>query len=242
MEYVTQGSKYEAETVSVVLSFADLLQPTDSILGIPTITITVLSGIDTNPGNLIYGGVSIIGGNTVEQRFRLGVPGVIYTVTYTVQTTLGDTPEKRFDLAILPNTDNAIPIFLPLWESTQLYPIEPPYEAATGALSITAGTLLIVIINYTYSYEAYKGASNFIAGTLTSILVPYSYSHEDYKAAATLSAGTLVVIVIPYSYSHEDYKSSLALISGTLVTIVISYSYTHEDYKAQVSFTGGTLV
>ena len=114
MLHVVEGSKYEAETVSIILSFAEDLPAGDSILGTPTITVSLLTGTDTNPSNMLYGVVSIHNGTDVEQRFRLGIPGNIYYILYQVVTTNGLRFEKDCYLAIIPVEGNAVPLWLPL--------------------------------------------------------------------------------------------------------------------------------
>src|SRR5574340_326544 len=94
MHTFTQASKYVPETVSIVLSFADLLEYGEQISGIPVVTVTTESGLDPNPSNLLYQGCSVSNGNTIEQRFRLGLSGGIDTLNFAVRTTLGSALEE----------------------------------------------------------------------------------------------------------------------------------------------------
>ena len=121
------------ETISILVSFTDLLPLGDSISGLPSVTITVASGVDPSPASLLYMAAIVRSGQTVEQRFRLGVPGVIYRVSFTVATIQGNRLSKECYLAILPDEGEAIPQWLPLWESTQLYPVEVPLESLQGS-------------------------------------------------------------------------------------------------------------
>ena len=237
---IVQASKYEVETISIIISFADVISAGDSITGIPVITPNVATGIDINPSNILYEGVSVIGGTAVEQRFRLGVPGTIYQLNYQVQTVAGDTFEKECYLAILPNDGTVIPEWLPLWESTQLYPIQPS-EWIQGTSQFLSGTLQVVVINYSYSYEAVQGTANFTSGTLIEVVVTYTYSYEALQGSSSFTTGTLVVVVIPYSYSSENIQGSSAFLSGTLTVVVIPYNYSSENIQGSASFTSGTL-
>lgn len=237
---IVQASKYESETISIIISFADVISAGDSITGVPVITPTVAIGVDTNPSNILYEGVSIIGGTAVEQRFRLGVPGTIYQLNYKINTVSGDYFEKECYLAIVPSDGTTIPEWLPLWESTQLYPIQDS-ESLQGNSILLTGTLQVIVINYPYSYEAIQGTSSFSSGILHVVTLPYSYSYEALQGSSSFISGTLVVVVIPYSYSSEDLKGNSAFLSGTLTVVVIPYSYSYEALQGSAIFTSGTL-
>lgn len=228
------------ETISILVSFTDLLPLGDSITGLPSITITVASGVDPSPAGLLYMASIVRSGQTVEQRFRLGIPGVIYQLNFTVSTIQGNRLSKECYLAILPDEGTAIPEWLPLWESTQLYPVEVPLESLTGSSALLSGTLVQIIINYGM-LESFQANSSFTSGTLHVVTLPYSYSYEAIQGSSSFTSGTLVVVVIPYSYSHEDLKGNAALLSGTLIVVVIPYSYSYEALQGSASFTAGTL-
>lgn len=236
MQHFVEGSKYQVETISIVQSFLDMMEAGDSITGTPTISVTVSSGIDPTPSLILYEGVTVTNGNTVEQRFRTGIPGVIYHITFTILTAYGYNLDKSCYLAILPEDGIAIPNFLPLWESTQLYPIYA-VEQYKAQLSLTGGGLIIIVIPYSF-LDSYQTSLSLLSGNLHNIVVPYSLS-EQYKASLLLSSGTLVEIVIPYALS-EQYKTSLALISGTLTVVVIPYSL-YDSYQTSLSLTSGSL-
>lgn len=242
MENFISGSKYVPETISIIVSFADLLSPGDTISGLPAITVSVASGTDTNPANLLYMAAIVRGGQTVEQRFRLGLPGVIYYINFTVGTTLGDRLSKECYLAILPDEGTVIPSWLPLWESTQLYPVEVPLESVQGSSLLLSGSLITVVINYAYGPEEVQGSASLYTGTLVVVVLTYDYSFEAIQGSSSFTSGTLVVVVIPYDYSHEDIKGNAAFLSGTLVVVVIPYSYSFEAIQGSASFTSGTLV
>lgn len=242
MENFISGSKYVPETVSIIVSFSDILPTGDTITGLPSITISVVSGVDPSPSTLLYMASIVRDGQTVEQRFRLGLPGVIYSINFTVLTTLGNRLAKECYLAILPNEGITIPEWLPLWESTQLYPVEHPTESLQGNAVALSGTLIQVIINYAYGPESLQASSAFASGTLIVVVIPYSYSFEAIQGNSSFTSGTLVVVVISYSYSHEDIKGNAAFLSGTLIVVVIPYSYSYESLQGSSVFTSGTLV
>lgn len=234
----TQWSKYQAETVSIVLSFADLISSGDAITGVPVVTITVASGLDGNPSNLLYQGVTVTNGNTIEQRFRLGVIGVIYTLTFTIQTVAGDTFEKECYLAILPDDDSAVPNWLPYWRSTGLYP-QQVVESMQGNITLTAGRLFQNVVSF---LDSLQGAISLLGGSLIGNGITYNIPHEDIQGNIALSSGTLVNNGIVYNIPHEDIRGDIAIISGTLVNTGINYNIPHEDLQGNITLVSGTLV
>lgn len=241
MWHFVEDSKYRAETISIVQSFADVMLPGDSISGTPTISITVSSGIDPTPSTILYEGVSVTNGNTVEQRFRLGIIGVIYCITFTIVTVMGETLEKECYLAILPQEGFAIPTFLPLYESTQLYPYQINPEYIQGSTILTGGYLKNLL--YAIPPEDIQGLTILTGGTLTLVVITYNIPHEDIQGATVLQGGLLTYQNnIPYAIPHEDIKGKTLLISGTLFGGSILYTCPHEDIQGHTILTGGTLV
>lgn len=234
-----QQSKYISDTISIVLSFADLLSPGDTISGVPVITVTVSSGVDSNPSNLLYEGVSVTQGSIVEQRFRLGVPGVIYHILYSVGTVAGDTLEKDTTLAILPEGTDVTPTWLPLWESTQLYPYQLT-DSLTSHITMTSGRLAVVV--YSIPAEYIQSKVVWLGGTLIGAGVTYNIPHEDLKGSLLWIGGTLVESGITYSNDYDSLKGALAWIGGELQNASITYNIPHEDLKGSITFTGGSLV
>lgn len=241
MENLVTASKYVPETVSLIVSFADLLLPGDTISGVPTISVSVSSGIDPSPSQLLCQGPSVTRGNTVEQRIRLGVAGVIYEILFSIRTVGGDVWEKSTLLAVLTGEGTPIPTYLPLTLTTQLYPLDI-VESYRGSIALTSGTLIRVVIPYTALPDSYKSAIAFGAGTLTGpIQLPYTAQPDAYKSSAAFISGTLVSIQKQYTASVDQYKASIAFISGALTVIVVPYSTPADQYKAAVAYTAGTL-
>lgn len=231
-----QASKYNVETISIVVSFSDVIPSGDTITGTPTITVTLFTGFDTNPSGILYQGTTTLN-NTVEQRFRLGIPGNIYQILYKVVTNHGAVFEKECTLAILPEEGVIFPEFFESWQSTQLYPYQF-MESLQTTLTFQGGRFSI---NYSYS-ESIKTSLSFTAGTLRPVALPYSYGHEDLKTSMLWTAGDLHTVALPYSYGHEDIKTGLAWITGTLVVVALPYSYRFEAIQTSTTFVSGTLV
>jgi len=239
MWHIVQDSKWQAETISIILSFSDVIQPGDSIVGTPTITITVLTGQDSNPSNLLYEGVTVYSGVSVEQRFRLGLPGNIYQILYKIVTVAGDTFEKDCYLAILPDEDSAVPNYLPLLESTNLYPYEAGPDSIKSAINWIAATLIGYKIpaEYIESFVNWQSATLITYGSIT-----YAVTGDYISSSPALLSGTLVIYgSISYSVSGDGISSNAAMLSGTLVGTGISYHNPYESIQSSVTFVGGTL-
>lgn len=232
-----QGSKYRTETISIVVSFADILPAGNAITGIPLVTVTVFSGVDPVPSNLLYGGVSIYNGITIEQRIRLGVDGCIYHITFSILTTGGDTLEKETYLAILPNEDNAIPGFFPIWLTSNLYPYTYQ-ENITNSIGNITGRIL-QMPQWTEPVQASIAP---LYGTLIGSSISYANPHEDVQNAISLLYGTLVGSFVLYDIPHEDIKHNIAPLYGTLVGTAVSYNNPHEDMQVSITPISGTLL
>lgn len=240
MENFITDSKYIPETISIVISFYDILSPGDTIVGLPLVTVTVASGIDPSPSALLYLSPSVTGGYVVEQRFRLGLPGVIYKAVFSVTTHAGDILEKETYLAILPEAGTALPLWLPLWETTTLYPVNYQGEGTSGSMVFSGGSFLPA----PYLLEEVSGTLLLSSGSLISIVISYVIPPEATQGTLTVTSGTLVVYVPPiisYNYSYEASQGSMALVSGTLVVVVINYAYSYEASQGTLTFTAGTL-
>lgn len=234
---IVQWSKYRAETVSIIVSFADLLAPGDTITGTPTITVTVFTGLDPTPSDLLYQGVSIPNSSTIEQRFRLGIPGVIYHILFSVDTTLGDSLDKECYLAILPEDANAVPTWLPLFLTSQLYPLEDSGEIANSIQPISGR-----ILNMPVWGDSMQVSIAALFGTLTGTAVSYINPHEDLTIDITPLFGTLSGTAVSYDNPHEDMKHQMAPLYGTLSGTAVSYDSPHEDMQSSITPISGTLV
>lgn len=239
MEYFVEESKYHSETISIVVSFSDVLSPGDSITGLPSITVTVFTGIDATPTDILYLGISIIAGTSIEQRIRLGVIGVIYHLLFTVTTVQGDTLQKECYVGILPEDGMAIPTWLPFWASTQLYPYQIS-DNLTGQITFTGGRIFNAF--YAMGPEYVKSSVLFVGGILSNASITYNNPHEDIKGQLVIIGGTLQNASITYSIPHEDIKTGFAIIGGTLQNASITYHIPHEDLKGTIQIMGGTLV
>lgn len=100
--------------------FGNLLYPGDSIT-VATVTVRVFSGVDPSPALLLDGAHQLVGA-TVFQTIKDGIPGVIYELDVTVNTTQGFTHVIEARLAIPPEDPGADENFVPFFLSSKPYP------------------------------------------------------------------------------------------------------------------------
>lgn len=237
MDVFVTRAKYLAETITLSADFTKILPPGITISGLPTVSVSVETGTDSNPGNLLSGLATVSSGTVAQQKVRQGLPGVVYDLVFSVTGTDGNSYELQTLLAIFPNEGNAVPTWLPILESTQLYPAQLSDSYTTSQISLTSGDLHEILITYSFE-DDYRSLLSFLSGDLHETVITYSFE-DDYKSSISITAGALTVVLITYTY-EEDYKTGFTIISGSLQVVVISYSY-EEDYKASLGFVSGTL-
>ena len=94
-------SKKVGETLGYPVDFSSSLGPTETIT-VAGVTASVYTGVDPNPGALIFG-VATVSGNIVNQGITGGVIGTVYELLYTVQTSLHQVIEISAFLAVEPD-------------------------------------------------------------------------------------------------------------------------------------------
>lgn len=235
--YTIEDSKFVSETISIVQDFSDMFVGVEVIVGTPTITITLLTGIDLTPNNLLYGGISTTN-STVEQRFRLGVPGCIYSIVYTVVTSFPHTYEKETFLAVLPMAGNATPQFTAILETSCFYPYEM-VESLKGTQLLLGGRLALVVYNY---YDQLKGTQLLLSGVLVLVITIYNILPDYLQGKQILLGGFLTTIGITYSYDYDSLKGQQILINGSLVpATVITYSNEYDSLKGYQLLISGSF-
>lgn len=234
--YNIEDSKFVVETISIVFDFSKELGPTDLITGIPVIGVTLLTGLDLNPSLMLYEGISIKDGKVVEQRFQKGIPGCIYSISFTVKTVGGFEYAQDTFLAVLPSAGTATPLFNPLYFTSNLYPYDY-IELIQNSISILSGNLL----ENPHWQENLQNTFLPLYGSLAGSITYYYIPHEDIQNSITPISGTLVGGQVIYTIPHEDIKVSIAFISGTLSGTQVSYSNPHEDMQVTLTPVSGTL-
>jgi hypothetical protein len=85
-------------------SFANRLQQGEVLAGTPTVSATVYSGTDPSPSAVLSGAAQVVDGNTVQQLFTGGLPGVIYMIVVGCGTSLGQYLKDWGYLVVLPSS------------------------------------------------------------------------------------------------------------------------------------------
>lgn len=238
MTLYTSDSKTVVETKSYKGDFRDVLVAGETITS-QTVTVTVFSGDDTNPSNLLFQGIDVHVG-WIEQRIRLGIPGNIYSINFIVGTSLGNTYDKVTRLAVLPEDGNAVPQFTVLYYTSRLYPYE--YEEFIDSNILPYYFHLLLNPRWTESIK-----SNILTRDSTlavGAIYYFLYPPEDIKSNIFPLTGTLASTSnVTYNNPHEDLKNNVAALSGTLDKVHIYYiNYPPENLKSSISPQGGTLV
>jgi len=234
----TSDSKTVVETKSYIGDFRDVLAVGETITS-QAVTVTVFSGDDPNPSNLLFQGIDVHVG-WIEQRIRLGIPGNIYSINFVVGTSLGNTYDKVTRLAVLPEDGNAVPQFTVLYYTSRLYPYE--YEESIDSNILPYYFHLLLNPRWVESIK-----SNILTRDSTldiGAIYYFLYPPEDIKSNIFPLTGTLASTSnVTYNNPHEDIKNNIAALSGTLDKVVIYYiNYPPENLKSSISPQGGTLV
>lgn len=231
----TEIAKYRAETISIVVSFEDVLPSGDTISGTPIVTVVVFSGTDNTPSSILYEGISV-SGLSIEQRVRLGVIGTIYLITFKVTSSSGAVFEKECYLAILPEDLGATPNFSDVYLTSTLYPLDTQ-DSYTSNFQSLSGLLL-----YQPSWqEAYQGGFVSISGALTLARITYNIPPESYQDSLVSISGTLTVGRIRYDNGYDAYQGSITNMSGTLTKGRVRYTNPYDAYQSSMLSIGGTL-
>jgi hypothetical protein len=215
------------------IDLAQYLQGGETITAVDP-SVTVFTGGDANPGDLLYLSPEI-DGTVVWQRIKSGIPGNIYTVTLSVTTSLGNVIEACAVQAVLPDGVPAEDLYVPLYLTSWVYPLEAEdfldsHGSIVGGFTlkvtedyldssalILSGSLFGSLESYSNPAEAVDSSVAFLSGTLEDILQEYSIPAEAVDSAAAIISGTLYGELITYSnYAPEGVDSSAIILSGSL--------------------------
>ena len=102
--YLSMKPKKLSETcfTSQPFDFISSLQPGETIAS-QSVTASVYSGLDPNPGALVSGAASVQSVTQVWQLITGGVVGVIYELLCTITTSLGQTLSISAYQAVIPD-------------------------------------------------------------------------------------------------------------------------------------------
>lgn len=235
MPSLVEQSKFREETISVIVSFSDMMDyPGEVISGTPLVSVVVFSGIDASPESILYEGTYVTQGYLVENRYRNGIPGVIYLVTVSATTSLGNSVEKDFYLAILPEDGTAVPEYLAEYKTSSLYPLYTE-ESITNGVSFFRG----FVSPYSNMDAIVNGVSFPSAQILGGAVVARSPLESIYNGVSFTNAsilGSLVVANAPM----ESITNGVAVTSISILGSLVVYTSPGEGIFNGVSFNSAS--
>ena len=131
--------KMVVDVVPAFFDFSADLAPSETITS-AVCTVSVHSGDDSHPEYLLYQTV-IITDSLCEQKIQKGLPGVVYDVLLTIITSVGRVVEQVTRIAILPDANPAVPVYIPLYLSTPPYPINQTEQYQSFSIDSIGGRL-----------------------------------------------------------------------------------------------------
>lgn len=237
MENFVTRSKYVSETISIIVDFADVLPAGQTIQGTPVINVALDTGDDPTPASILYLGVSVTNGTIVEQRFRLGVPGVIYEITWQVISTSNEVFEKTTYLAILPNIGSVAPNHQYLFLTSELYPLQAQ-DFFSISFSSQNGTFTI---GQTWETEEFQVSFFPQNGLLTPGQVFYTSTPDQFQVSFSVNNGTFTVGQLFYTSTPDQFQVSFAPLNGTFTEGQVFYTNPAETFAVSFQPTDGTF-
>lgn len=235
MEFFITRSKYVSETISLAIDFSDVLPAGGIISGVPTVTVSVFSGIDPTPADILYLGVSVVG-SVVSQRVRLGIPGVIYQLTFTVASSALFFVKETV-LAILPQDGSAIPTSLGLFLTSDLYPLQTN-EEFSASFSTADGSMWF---NPT-TQEMMQSSFSTMDGSFVLAQLFLSMPEEAMQSSFSAKDGVWIPAnSVTYTTQPESFSASFAPLTGTFIVGQVFYTTPAESFKTSFAPLNGTF-
>lgn len=228
-----QPTKLVPERITISFNFLDVMQWGDTIVDYGT-NVEVHSGEDPFASMLLFGRPGVAG-PILRQQINLGMPGVIYKLAGTVQTSMGDVWERDCLIGVLP--DNA-----PIPPPFGTYITSTPYPyVLTDGLNVSSGI--------TSGYELGALLDNLnvstvvISGILNTPLQTYVSPPESINVVSGIVSGSIATTQRVYIIPPESINVSTAIISGSLVMVLIVYSnWPPEPINVSSNVISGSLV
>lgn len=231
-------SKTINETISLIADFRDFLVGGEVRVG-QTVSVEVFTGDDPAPEAILYQGITITQGAVLEQRFKEGLPGVIYSILFTLTTDADNTYEWKTRLAVLPNTNTAVPVFDVVYLTSMLYPI-PAEEWLQTSVEMQSG---LFWFNPT-DVETLSTSINMQDGFFYPQLNPYTLPPSDFLSTAiAMQDGELYPQLVSYTLPPSDFvTTNIAMLDGTWAFVGIYYTLPPSDFVAtNITMLDGTL-
>lgn len=234
--YYVSDSKFVLEALSYYGDFQQSLQAGETIVT-PSVSISLLSGIDPNPNAMKYGSISIHNGTVLEQKVRQGIAGCIYEILFTVVTSLSNTLTQQTLLAVLPLAGGSIPIFIPFYLTTGPYSID-----LVELLTVTILPVESSLIRSPFTIEVISLTVLPVDSTLLGTVSYYTIIPEELSITILPIDSTLIGTQVIYTVPPEGMYVRVAPIDSTLIGTGVIYSNPHEDIKTAILPINGTLV
>ena len=233
--YVSASKKY-LETISYFGNFSDMLSSGETI-STYQVVISVFSGIDPTPSAMLYGGIAVHNGVSIEQKIRYGVVGNIYDILFQITSNLGNVYEKVTRLAILPDNIPASALHTTTWVTSWNYPLNDS-DSMQGDVRPTGGNFWL----QPYWQESMQGAISILSGNLSQSSITYNCPAESIQGNILITSGTLTQVIVTYNCPPESIQGGVAILSGNLFSGMVFYTTPIESIQGYISITGGTLM
>lgn len=236
-DYYISRSKTVNETISLIADFRDFIQSGETASAW-TVSIDVFTGIDNDPDNMFYQGLSIQGA-VLEQRFRLGLPGVIYSIKFTLTVNTGNVYDITTRLAVLPDIGGATPVYNIAYETTTLYPYILEDALRLPSPIVHDGRLFGVV----FPEDQLQTYPTLLDGVLTYQVYYYVQDNDALSTSVILHDGILIAsTILPYNDGPDGISIGVAVLNGTLIpTTLITYDIPYDAITPSLSIQNGTL-
>lgn len=234
-EHIILPSKRRVDVHRIEAPFDQLLQDGEVLVS-GECSVVVFSGVDADPEHMLVGEVQVQG-TSLYQQIRLGIPGVIYLLTFTATTSEGNLYEVTAKQAVLEDQIPAGPIYTYTYLTSTPYPLENvdgfastidsisalylsiPIDGINSTFTISSGSLRDILLNYECPPEGINSSDfDLVSGELHQILLTYEAPPEGIDSTGfDLVSGALYGARVAYTnWPGEGINSTFDIVSGTL--------------------------
>lgn len=233
-EHIILPSKRRVDVHRIEAPFDQLLQDGE-VLTSGECSVVVFSGVDADPEHMLVGEVQVQG-TSLYQQIQLGLPGVIYLLTFTATTSEGNLYEVTAKQAVLEDQIPAGPIYQNFFFTSTVYPLET-LEGLASSADVNDAYIIQITIEGVDSLVAIKSAE------LRDLVVGTTMPTDGIESLVGIGSATLVDIVKSATMPPDGIVSSASVGSATLVNRRIIYSnWPAEGIVGTISVKSGTLV
>lgn len=226
--------KKVVDVVPATFDFTADLLPAETI-STAVATVSVHTGTDPTPSAMLYQVVTITG-NVCEQKVQQGLPGVVYDVLMTIVTSTARTIEQVTRIAILPDAKPAVPVYIPLYFTSQPYPIDIT-DSFTAGISILGGHSLY----NPYTTEWIGAQISMLNGNLYAGLISYAIPADGMQAGISIQNGNMYEGLVSYDNPAEGILGTITMKDGNLYSGLVHYNIFAEGVQAAITILDGSL-